>query len=248
MKNQNEQGSLQLAKIPEIPKSDGWKEVQIIECNEALVSLNDKDSEHVVVVPKYFEQGLPNASPVIYAREGIANKLVEAAKLLPNGYKLVIWDAWRPLEVQQSLFDEYKDRLRLSNSEKSDDELTILTQTYVSLPSNNPLHPSPHYTGGAVDLSIIDDFGNPLEMGTPFDHFGIEASATYYEHVDQQADEIINNRRLLYSVMTAVGFSPYDEEWWHYDLGNQFDAKRTGKAYAIYGPVELNSLTQNLSN
>lgn len=229
-----------LTPITLTPKSDGWKEVPIKECAELLVKLNDVDPSKIIVDPKYFEQGIPNASPKMYARKKVVNMLLDAAGKLPSGYKIVVWDAWRPLEVQQSLFDDYHDRLKSAEPAISEEDLVRLTQTYVSLPSSNPLMPSPHYTGGAVDVSIIDETGNPLDMGTKFDHFGVEAAAAYFEHPDRSENKgIIINRRLLHNVMLTAGFSAYDEEWWHFDYGNQFDAKRSNKPYAIYGPIHL---------
>jgi D-alanyl-D-alanine dipeptidase len=228
--------------IPELRKSAGWKEVPIEECGEKLVEIG-VNSDRIVAASQYFEQGIPNSSPLMFVREGVAKRLDYAASLLPKGFKFVIWDSWRPLEVQQSLYDMYQDRLRASNPDMNQEQLTGLTQTYVSLPSKNPSRPSPHYTGGAVDLSIIDASGNLLNMGTVFDHFGVEASTNYYEHLSERSEleiEIANNRRLLYNAMVSAGFSAYDEEWWHFDYGNQFDAVRTGKPHAIYGPADIN--------
>jgi D-alanyl-D-alanine dipeptidase len=123
------------------------------------------------------------------------------------------------------------------------EELRQEAQTYVSLPSDDPLKPSLHNTGGAIDLIIIGPNRVPLNMGTEFDHFGPEASARYYEErILKPEEEIIrNNRRLLYNAMVNVGFSGYDEEWWHFDFGNQFDAARTNKTYAEYGPISINN-------
>lgn len=229
--------------IPGLKKSEGWKEVPIIECGEKLVEIGAFGENRVVADSQYFKQGINHSNSTVFARETVVRKLVEASYLLPADHRLVIWDAWRPLEVQQSLFDEYRNRLRLSNPSMDPDQLSSLTQTYVSLPSKSPLKPSPHYTGGAVDLSIIGGDGVLLDMGTVFDHFGKEAATTYYEippAPSSDTSKIVKNRRLLYNVMISAGFSAYDEEWWHFDYGNQFDAIRTGKKYAIYGPTDIN--------
>ena len=78
-------------------------------------------------------------------------------------------------------------------------------------------------------------------MGTDFDYFGPESAARYYEDnfVVTDAQVKRDNRRTLFSVMTDAGFSGYDEEWWHFDFGNQFDAARKDKSYAIYGRISL---------
>ena len=86
------------------------------------------------------------------------------------------------------------------------------------LPSSDPKKPSPHSTGGSVDVTILDESGIPLDMGTKFDDSSIASSTAYFEKVD---DIITENRRLLYHVMTEQGFTNYSEEWWHFDYGNQ---------------------------
>lgn len=230
--------------IPPIKSVYGWKETPILENNQVLVPLNSLNKELIVTQPQYYLQNIPHSNEIMHAREEVAEKLIEAAKLLPEGYKLLLWDTWRPLEVQQALFDKYYEKLKLENPEVDDDKLSELTQTYVSLPSDNPNKPSPHYTGGAVDLSILKTDGSPLPMGTEFDHFGPKAALRHYEELfNPSKQEIIyrNNRRILAGVMMEVGFSPYDEEWWHFDYGNQFDAARSDKENAVYGPIKIQS-------
>lgn len=223
--------------IPVLKSSAGWKEVEIRECGEPLVSLNNLNPDLIVVDPQYLNQKIPHALSTMYLREGATNALIEAAKSLPKGFKFVVWDAWRPLEVQQSLFDEFKHVLTINNQDWDEARLMKETQTYVSLPSTNPVRPSPHNTGGAIDLSICNIQNVPLSMGVPFDFFGKESATNFYENLqnsDPNQATYRNNRRLLFNVMTRAGFTNYDEEYWHFDLGNQFDAIRRNSV-AIYG-------------
>ena len=81
----------------------------------------------------------------------------------------------------------------------------------------------------------------PLEMGTAFDEVSSATLTRFYEEKIEKGEtlssneqEILCNRRLFVGVMADAGFSNYHEEWWHFDYGNQFDAKRTGRP-AIYG-------------
>lgn len=83
----------------------------------------------------------------------------------------------------------------------------------------------------------------PLKMGTTFDAVAVETATRFYEEmnaesVGEEERRCLANRRLLCGVMAEVGFSNYPEEWWHFDVGNQFDAARTGRP-AIYGSAEL---------
>lgn len=189
--------------------------------------------------PQYLKQNIPFAVGEMYLRDKAAKALVRAAKLLPDGLKIVVWDAWRPLGVQQSLFDTFKAELARKNPEWNNDRLNKETQTYVSLPSSDPKKPSPHNTGGAIDLSLCDFENKPLPMGVPFDFFGKESSTNYYENLPNITPEQIvyrNNRRLLFHIMSRAGFTNYEEEFWHYDFGNQFDAVRKN-AVAVYGAI-----------
>jgi D-alanyl-D-alanine dipeptidase len=229
-----------------IPKSSaqssGWKSVNILESGEALVCLNDLDAcVRIVVCPQYYLQNLPGSLQQCFTRETVASKLTQAAMRLPDGFSLVVWDAWRPLEVQRLLFERYKNELAQKNPPWTEDELIERTRKFVSLPSRDPKAPSPHATGGAVDLSILDAAGEDLAMGTPFDDFSPRASTRYYEtlaeqgaHMSSDEQKYRDNRRLLYQVMIEAGFTNYAEEWWHYDFGNQLWARLSGCS-AIYG-------------
>jgi D-alanyl-D-alanine dipeptidase len=209
----------------------GWKNVPIQECGEPLVLLNGIH-QHIAVDAKYQQQGIAEASTQQYLRKGAADRLISAANRLPEGYKFVIFDAYRPLAVQQALFDSFKEIVKKEMPGASEDEISEATQKYVSLPSSDLTRPSPHATGGAVDLSILGPDGQPLNMGTDFDSFEPQAGTGYFR--DRAGDEQIHrNRQLLYTLLVDEGFTNYPEEWWHFDYGNQFWGHISGKQ-AIY--------------
>ena len=106
-----------------------------------------------------------------------------------------------------------------------------MASLFVSYPSEDPDCPFVHSTGGAVDLTIVDPEGRELDMGTGFDDFSDAANTAYFEKNGSQ--EIRDNRRLLYNVMLAAGFTNYPSEWWHYDFGDRFWAaiKNTDSIY-----------------
>jgi D-alanyl-D-alanine dipeptidase len=89
----------------------------------------------------------------------------------------------------------------------------------VTPPSRAPDAPPPHLTGGAVDLTLADGDGRPLDLGTDFDAFVPEAGARALEDLAVPAREL---RRRLFWTMADQGFTAYVEEWWHFDLGDQF--------------------------
>lgn len=225
--------------IPEPIPLNGWKEVPIKDCGEPLIRLNDLDPK-VEVVAEYYRQGIDGSSSIQYLRQGAAERLIDAASKLPSGFKLVVFDAYRPLSVQTALFNSQLQNLRERYPTVTDDQLIEETQRYVSIPSYDLTKPSPHATGGAIDLSIVGRGGILLDMGTDFDHFGIEAQTAYFKN-QRNWEDVHSNRSLLYTVMTQAGFTNYPEEWWHFDFGNQFWGEVSGQS-AIYGLADLENL------
>jgi D-alanyl-D-alanine dipeptidase len=211
---------------------EGWKDSPIIESGQQLLLL-DGFHPRIKTEPRYFINGTPNALNQVYLREEAAERLRNAATLLPSDCSIIVFDAYRPINVQQEIFDAFKQQLARMHPDKAPDVLTKMTEVYVSLPSQNPDRPSPHSTGGAIDLSIVRDDGNFLEMGTDWDSFDISSKTNFFKGLNETYH---NNRLLLYKIMTSSGFTNYPEEWWHYDFGNQFWAHISG-TNAIYGGI-----------
>jgi D-alanyl-D-alanine dipeptidase len=141
--------------------------------------------------------------PICYFAKETIKPLEQAIELAKNlGYKLKIWDGFRPLEVQQFMYDKFP-----SNDPNGG---------FVS----NPLTGStPHCRGVAIDLTLCDLDGNELEMGTDFDEF----SEIAFHRSDKVSQEAQKNRLILLGIMTLAGFDFYSNEWWHYQL---FDARK----------------------
>lgn len=205
---------------------------------EPIVSLS---SFGLLCDSQYYKQKIQFAINDCYARKHVAEKLVYAQYLLPKGYHFKIYDAYRPIEVQQALWNKYQEQLLAENPEISEQELDSLTRTFVSKPSED-LTP-PHNTGGAIDLTIIDKSGKELDMGTDFDDFSEKAWTAYFEE-NNISDIYKENRRILYNVMIKAGFTNLPSEWWHYDFGNSNWAyyKNTD---IIYGAIQTSEVLIN---
>ena len=91
----------------------------------------------------------------MFVRQDVAEQLKKAQEVLPQGMYLVVFDSYRTIEVQQALFDKYFRELQEQHPDWDKDKLLTETQGYVSLPSTDPTKPSPHNTGGSVDLAIF---------------------------------------------------------------------------------------------
>lgn len=143
---------------------DGWKDLPIAENGEKLVPLG-VFSEHNKIFSDgiYFGEGasspyklheLNGALLTPFVREGVAQRLAHAASLLPDGYAFMVWDSYRPLEVQQALFDDYYNQL-VDKKGMEPEKAKVEAQRFVSIPSTDATKPPPHNTGGAVDLTIV---------------------------------------------------------------------------------------------
>lgn len=127
-----------------------------------------------------------------YLRYGTVEKLAEVqAELKKLGYRLKIWDAFRPVSAQFKLWEVYPDA------------------TFVA----NPLVGfSDHSRGNTVDVTIVDEKGVEAVMPTEFDDFS-EKAMRNCDNVDSEGRK---NSLMLEEIMKKNGFVPYVNEWWHY--------------------------------
>jgi D-alanyl-D-alanine dipeptidase len=125
------------------------------------------------------------------AAECLARTIKLAATL---GYRLKIFDAFRPSEAQWILWKQFP------------------------LPGffADPRKGSPHSRGVAVDLTLADEHGTELEMGTGFDDLTERA----HHACPEVSPAAQRNRAILLGLMTAAGWDFYRNEWWHYQLFN----------------------------
>ena len=210
--------------IPALARPAGWQDVTIDPVDEPLVPVADIGGR-VIEDPQYFAWGLPGALPGCWLRQGVADRLAAAAGSLPDGLMLLVWDGWRSIETQGALFEAYIEDLAAQYPDFTRGQLEDAARTYVTPPRPEHHAPPPHFTGGAVDLTLADADGRPLDLGTDFDAFVPEAGAAALEDIDMPARA---NRRLLFWAMHDEGFTAYIEEWWHFDFGNQFWGSVTG--------------------
>lgn len=220
-----------------------WEKIQIIENKEKLVSIKSINKK-IVISPQYYINGIIGAENDCKIREGLVDKIISIANKLPEGYKLLIWDAYRTIKTQQELFNKYYEIFKIDRKLEGE-ELINYTKKFVSLPSADKNRPSPHNTGAAIDLTICDENNKSINLGTYFDDFRKEAYTRFYEeklekeeHLTKLEEEILLNRRILCNLFTEEGFVNYPYEIWHKSLGDQMACKLLNIKNAIYGGIE----------
>lgn len=221
-----------------IPKAviPNISEYNIVGVNEEIMSLS---SEGFCCSSEYFTQGIAGAYMDCYARKSVIEKLKVAQNNLPKGLKFKIYDAYRPISVQQRLWNFYSVQTKNKNPKLSDEEIDFKISFFVDRPSYDIEKPSLHNTGGAIDLTIITDNGYELNMGTSFDNFTQRAWTNHFE-VYEVYEEVKHNRRILYNAMINAGFTNLPTEWWHYDYGTKFWGYFTRNDALYKGILDIN--------
>lgn len=221
--------------IPSLEEPPDWARLPLCECSEPMVALRSGEGR-IYTNSLYVQMGIPGASETICVRAGIRERLLAAASRLPSGITLMVFDGFRPLVVQQYLFDHYSAVIAAERG-LTGEALFAAVREFVALPNADPTCPPPHRTGGAVDVYLIDEAtGEPLPMGTEPDSTAPEAATRWFEETPEEP--YTTNRRMLFHAMTAEGFTNYRAEWWHYDYGNQRWANCAGVEGAIYGMAD----------
>lgn len=190
--------------------------------------------------PPYYVS-VPGSIPELYLRQSVARKLQSVnTRLAPMGMELFLFDAWRPQAVQRYFHDDWFPRwLQARQPELQGQALVEEVEHYWAAPTAGAGSPSPHSTGGAVDLTLIfSDTRQPLFMGGMFDDVTEDAWTDAFERkpiVSMSDAEAQANRRLLYWVMSEAGFANNPTEWWHFSHGDQLWARLGGHPAATYG-------------
>ena len=183
-----------------------------------LVNINDIDNSILVdlkyaTADNFTGMVLYDGLHCAYLQPDVALMLAEAhryLKTLHPGLRLLVYDAVRPLSVQRTMWERVKD---------------TKYHRYVAHPERFSLH---NY-GAAVDLTLADSLGQPLDMGTPFDHFGRAAGISDEPALVNQGlltGQQVQNRQLLRQVMRQAGFRSVSGEWWHFNACSLQEAKQ----------------------
>jgi len=128
----------------------------------------------------------------------VATALVKANDYFCElGYKIKIYDCYRPLDIQKKMWAKVPD------------------PRYVANPYGKG---SIHNKGAAVDITLVTLEGCYVEMGSDYDHFGKEA------HIDNLSlpQQVLDDRALFFKGMRKFGFQTIRTEWWHFSYRRNY--------------------------
>jgi D-alanyl-D-alanine dipeptidase len=169
--------------------------------NENLVKLN-QDEFDVLFDIKYattdnFTGKVIYKNSDVYIHRDLFDRLKLASKrAISLGYKIKIFDAWRPYEAQEVLWSLVPD------------------PRYVSNPKTGFCG---HCRGISLDVTLVDLKNlQDIDMGTDFDSFDEKSHHSSNDLTIEQ----LRNRILLAGIINSVGMSSFETEWWHYDYKN----------------------------
>ncbi|GAA4121461.1 hypothetical protein GCM10022215_26450 [Nocardioides fonticola] len=194
----------------------------------AAVPLRE-DGDPLVVLPAPLTAA---GVPAVRVRRGLARRLTLAAAHLPAGVGLAVVEGHRAAADQQRIIDRYRAEVERHHPDADPAEIERLTSRFVS-----PLAVAPHVAGAAVDLTLVDDAGRPLDLGTPIDATPEQSEGRCYLEAPGLPAHVRRHRAWLAEAMTAAGLVNYPTEWWHWSFGDRYWALMTGADAAVAGPV-----------
>ncbi|MTK12573.1 MAG: M15 family metallopeptidase [Clostridiaceae bacterium] len=163
---------------------------------DGLVCLNDLDNTISIELRYASENNFTGKKiypiDICVLRRQTAEKLIRVNdEIKKDGYRIKVWDAYRPVYVQQIFWDILPDSRFVANPAKTG---------------------SKHSYGAAVDVTLITNEGKEVIMPSSFDDFSIKARRDN----PNMKKEAKKNLNYLTESMCKFGFDYIDSEWWHY--------------------------------
>lgn len=206
---------------PDVPEDLTPSDIVLSDDSSGFVLLSDVVPDAILEIRYYSTYNFVGDRIDGY-EEPLAILTVEAAEALKEvsddlaekGYRLKIFDAYRPHSAV----------LHFMNWALDEDDTRMKEYFYPEL-EKNTLFPlgyiadhSGHSRGSTVDLTLFDmSTEKEVDMGGTFDYFGELSHPDFTEITEEQYE----NRMILRDAMTARGFKPLEEEWWHFTLSEE---------------------------
>jgi zinc D-Ala-D-Ala dipeptidase len=223
-----------------------YQQVPIRDCGEPLVPI-PIDRFAAQQPHAYVKLGAPyGALSPYYLRQGVLERLLQAQHFLQKEYpdwRIQIFDAYRPIAVQQFMVDYTLAQTAAAKGLQlaalpPEQRQAILEKVYEfwAVPNLDPAMPPPHSTGAAVDVTIVDETGAAIDMGSAIDEMSPRSYPDYFQ--DRAIEPFHRHRQILKQAMTHAEFRQHPSEWWHYSYGDQIWVWLGGSSgFAQYGSV-----------
>ena len=154
------------------------------------------------------------APVALMTKESAAALKVASDNLVAKGYRLKIFDAYRPQTAVNHFIrwaEDVEDERMKEYFYPDVDKSLLFELEFICAKSS-------HSRGSTVDLTLLDmQSGREVDMGGTFDWFG---DLSYPDYQDLSEDQKAN-RRILRDAMLDAGFKPFDTEWWHFTLEDE---------------------------
>ena len=178
-----------------------------------------------------------------WVRKTVYERLLEASSRLPKGIVMKLIEGYRPIWLQQKYWNSACDFYEKKYTSWTRDEVEVKANEYVARPTRL----ANHHCGGAIDVELFRESGEPIDMGP--NHIsvgGFDCSEKLPMFSEFISEEQADNRSILREVMECCEFVWYTHEWWHYCLHDRMWAVHLGKDKCFYGSVELMCIKENV--
>lgn len=197
-----------------------------VDCGEPLVAIIENN--------KLFLRPFSPQCEMV-ARKTVVEKIYRATSILPDEYSLLICDAYRSTAYQQERWNQRIAEVKAAFPNATLKEIETKAARFTARPTGVG---SGHQAGAAVDVTLGNRFGEPLDLGTAVKAMN-ELSPTEAHGLNAVQR---NNRRILLDAMCESGFINYPLEWWHYCYGDRMWAAYSAQELAIYDRIETSTV------
>lgn len=202
--------------------------VEQLKAESEVIIMDSAKSNQLILDRTYYRLKLAGSTELTYTRAAVFNRIQALVRMVKPHFGVLVFDAFRSTQCQISLFEYVATEVQLRNPEFTRDQVFQETQKYVVHPEvKSKFSIAPHNSGGAIDLGLHQN-GIPVDFGSNFDDPTQISSTAFFERdfdpslgfSHERWMQIRLNRRILFHSMISLGFTNYQDEWWHYDLGD----------------------------
>ena len=199
-------------------------------------------------IPLAPEEGVPEIS-LISAEDGfflntkrsddfrirtpIYDMMKTAQKNLPIGFSFMIYEAYRTMQKQVTLWNNTNKQMKDLYPDMDDKTFMQMCENFTANPHDGI--GSGHQAACAIDITLCTTSGDELPMGTLM-HEKSELTKTFATGL---SEEHLKNRRLLKESLEKAGFINYPAEWWHFSYGDHQWAFLASEKQAFFGPIDI---------